>query len=327
MIGELLLEVENLTVSFGEVRAVDEVSFEVAAGPFGLGLVGESGSGKTSVARAVVRLIDADGGRVRFEGTDVFALRGRALRRFRQAAQIVFQDTDGTLDPRMRVGPALAEAVTAHRKLDRSQVSERIDALLDEVGLEGRHRRRFPHQLSGGQRQRVAIARALAVEPRLLVLDEPTSALDVTVQARVLDLIARLRDQHALAYLLISHNLAVVERLCEHTVVLYRGKVVEAGPTEVLLTQPAHPYTQALRAAVPELENVQRAPQSRVVTAARTDESAACPYYGRCPLAVDLCRSDVPPLREVERRRVACHRAEEALAGEAAGDRAAGTAS
>jgi oligopeptide/dipeptide ABC transporter ATP-binding protein len=325
--GEPLLAVEDLRVSFGEVRAVDEVSFEVAPGPFGLGLVGESGSGKTSIARAVVRLIDADGGRIRFEGADVLALRGRALRRFRQAAQIVFQDTDGTLDPRMHVGPALAEAVTAHRKLDRPRVSERIDALLDEVGLETGHRRRFPHQLSGGQRQRVAIARALAVEPRLLVLDEPTSALDVTVQARVLDLIARLRDEHALAYLLISHNLAVVERLCELTVVLYRGKVVEAGPTEVLLSRPAHPYTQALRAAVPELENVRRAPRSRAVTTARADESAACPYYGRCPLAVELCRDDPPLLREVERRRVACHRAEDALAGEAAGDRAARTAS
>ncbi|HZQ15602.1 MAG TPA: ABC transporter ATP-binding protein [Gaiellaceae bacterium] len=318
MTAEPLLEVENLRVTFGAVCAVDGVSFAVAAGPFGLGLVGESGSGKTSIARAVVRLVDADGGRVRFEGADVLALRGRALRRFRQAAQIVFQDTDGTLDPRMRVGPALAEAVTAHRKLDRARVSERVDLLLDEVGLETRHRRRFPHQLSGGQRQRVAIARALAVEPRLLVLDEPTSALDVTVQARVLDLVARLRDERALAYLLISHNLAVVERLCERTVVLYRGRVVEAGPTEVLLLRPAHPYTQALRAAVPELENARRPPRIGAAAVERSGEPAACPYYGRCPLAVELCRDDAPPLREVAGRHVACHRAEDALAGEAA---------
>jgi peptide/nickel transport system ATP-binding protein len=324
-----LLEVDDLEVTFGEVRAVDHVSFEVGAGPFGLGLVGESGSGKTTIARAVVRLVDADGGRIRFGGADVLELRGGALRRFRQAAQIVFQDTDGTLDPRMRVGTALAEAVTAHRKLARPVVSERVDALLDEVGLESRHRRRFPHQLSGGQRQRVAIARALAVEPRLLVLDEPTSALDVTVQARVLDLIARLRDEHALAYLLISHNLAVVERLCEESVVLYRGKVAEAGPTRLLLTRPAHPYTQALRAAVPEIEAGQRlrggaAPGGR----GRTEGApAACPYFGRCPLAVERCRVEVPALRDVDGRRVACHRAEEALAGAAVAEHAPRTAS
>jgi peptide/nickel transport system ATP-binding protein len=317
---EHLLEVEDLTVSFGPVRAVDQVSFEIAPGPFGLGLVGESGSGKTTIARAVVRLVDADSGRVRFEGGDVLALRGGALRRFRQKAQIVFQDTDGTLDPRMRVGKTLAEAVTVHKKLPRAAVGGRVERLLSEVGLESRHRRRFPHELSGGQRQRVAIARALAVEPRLLVLDEPTSALDVTVQARVLELIARLRDEHALAYLLISHNLAVVEQLCEQTMVLYLGRVVEAGPTQLLLARPAHPYTQALRAAVPDLDGRQRLRGSAVIgERSRPDEApAACTYFERCPLGIDRCRTEAPPLREVDRRRVACHRAEDALARAAA---------
>jgi len=310
----LLLEVRDLVVSFDGVRAVEGVSFEIAPGPFGLGLVGESGSGKTTIARAVVRLLEADRGEIRFLGADVRRLRRAALRRYRQSVQIVFQDPDGTLDPRMRIGAALAEAVTAHRKLPRAVVNERVDRLLHEVGLEERYRRRFPHQLSGGQRQRVAIARALAVEPRLLVLDEPTSALDVTVQAKVLELIAQLRDQHALAYLLISHNLAVIEQLCEETVVLYRGRVLEVGPTEQLLNRPAHPYTQALRAAVPDLEPRVRASAAAAAALPVRHETARCPYYTRCPLAVERCRDEQPLLRDVAGRSVACHRAEDALA-------------
>ncbi len=309
-----LLSVRNLSVRYDGFRAVDDVSFDVAPGPFGLGLVGESGSGKTTIARAVVRLVGAELGEISFEGSDVLQLSGRALRRYRQAAQIVFQDPDGTLDPRMRIGPALAEAVNAHRKRPRDAVARRVESLLHEVGLESRHRPRFPHQLSGGQRQRVAIARALAVEPRLLVLDEPTSALDVTVQARVLELIGRLRREHSLAYLLISHNLAVIEQLCEETAVLYRGKLVEVGPTARLLSRPAHPYTQALRAAVPELEARPRTRRADATADHDADDAVtACPYAPRCPLALERCRVEPPPLREVDGRRVACHRAGEAL--------------
>jgi peptide/nickel transport system ATP-binding protein len=311
-----LLEVRELAVRFGSVRAVDGVSFDLARGPFGLGLVGESGSGKTTIARAVVRLVDADQGTVHFDGTDVLELAGAALRRYRQAAQIVFQDPDGTLDPRMRIGSALAEAVTAHRRLPREAVVERVDRLLDEVGLDNQHRRRFPHQLSGGQRQRVAIARALAVEPRLLILDEPTSALDVTVQARMLKLIAGLREMHALAYLLISHNLAVVEQLCEETLVLYLGRIVEAGPTDTLLSRPGHPYTQALRAAVPDLEAKLPVRDAGTADAPASveDWASACAYHPRCPMAIARCRIETPQVRKVEGRRVACHRAEDALA-------------
>ncbi len=311
-----LLQVRDLTVRYGGALAVDGVSLDVPRGPFGLGLVGESGSGKTTIARAVVRLVRVEQGSIDFDGTDVLALRGTALRRFRQSAQIVFQDTDGTLDPRMRIGAALAEAVTAHQRLARTAVAARVDQLLREVELQPDHRRRFPHQLSGGQRQRVAIARALAVEPRLLVLDEPTSALDVTVQARILELVDRLRDAHSLSYLLISHNLAVVERLCEATAVLYLGRVVETGPTGVLLSRPAHPYTQALRAAVPELEHEPR-PRVPVAADGSTVEAgteSACRYAPRCPLASGRCRNEVPLLREVDGRQVACHHAENALA-------------
>jgi oligopeptide/dipeptide ABC transporter ATP-binding protein len=313
-----LLEVRDLYVRLGHVQAVDGVSFDVPAGPSGVGLVGESGSGKSTIARAVTRLVEPQRGSIRFEGAAILDLHGRALRRYRHTAQIVFQDPDGTLDPRMRIEHTLAEAVTVHSRMRKGAVRTRVSSLLEEVGLAEGHRRRYPHQLSGGQRQRVAIARALAVEPRLLVLDEPTSALDVTVQALILELFARLRVERGLAYLLISHNLAVVDRLCEETVVLYRGRIAETGPTAVVLAAPAHPYTRALRAAVPDIE---RTPAPTRPTAERNGASraaaadaGACPYAPRCPLAVARCLSDVPQLRTIAGRVVACHRAEDALA-------------
>ena len=310
-----MLEIRDLTVRYGPVTALDRVTLTVPNGPYGVGLVGESGSGKTTLCRAVIRLVPAAGGEIRFDGADVLRARGVALRRYRRATQIVFQDPDSTLDPRMRVGAAIAEGLNAHRIAPRADVDARVRELLIEVGLESEFAQRLPHQLSGGQRQRVAIARALAVQPSVLVLDEPTSALDVTVQARVLALIARLREERSLAYLLISHNLAVVERLCEWTAVLYLGCLVEQGPTELLLSRPAHPYTRALRAAVPDLDSTLPAPALRSSeppsVASRPD---ACPFHPRCPLAVDRCRAERPALREVAGRSVACHRAEESVA-------------
>jgi len=209
-----LLEIAGLSVRFGPVRAVDGVSLELPAGPFGLGLVGESGSGKTTIGRAVLRLARISGGQIRFEGADLATLRGRALQDYRRAAQIVFQDPDTSLDPRMRVGSSIREALHAHHVVPRRLSAERARDLLAEVGLDPGFTSRYPHQLSGGQRQRVAIARALSVQPRLLVLDEPTSALDVRAQARVLGLIARLRAERKLSYLLITHNVAIVSELC-----------------------------------------------------------------------------------------------------------------
>lgn len=311
-----LLEIEALVVTFGPVRAVDGVSLTLPAGPYGLGLVGESGSGKTTLGRAVLRLVPAAGGWIRVRGRDISGLRGSDLKRYRRAVQIVFQDPDSTLDPRMRVGSALAEALRTHRVVPHARIPARVDELLVEVGLEPVHARRFPHQLSGGQRQRVAIARAMAVEPAVLVLDEPTSALDVTVQARVLDLIRRLRTSHALAYLLVSHNLAVVEELCEETAVMYVGQVVERGPTPRLLARPAHPYTVALRSAVPEIDLGAR--RERIVLHGSLPDPAApppaCRFHTRCPIAIEVCRTQTPPLRSIEPGRlVACHRAEEVL--------------
>ncbi|MHB8468831.1 MAG: oligopeptide/dipeptide ABC transporter ATP-binding protein [Gaiellaceae bacterium] len=311
-----MLSVHDLQVSFGPVRAVTGVSFSLEDGPYGLGLVGESGSGKTTIGRAVMRLLPTSGGELLWDGKRVEELRGGALKAYRRAVQIVFQDPDGTLDPRMRVGQTLGEILRVHRVVPRDRVRDRVAELLIEVGLEPEHAGRYPHQLSGGQRQRVAIARALAVKPELLVLDEPTSALDVTVQGRILETIARLRTERKLAYLLISHNLAVVEQLCEQTLVLYLGKVVESGPTSLLLARPAHPYTQALRAAVPELELVPE--RERVIVpgipASAADPPPGCPFHPRCPLAVERCRIEVPVLRPVHGRLAACHRSEEAFA-------------
>jgi oligopeptide/dipeptide ABC transporter ATP-binding protein len=322
--GPPLLEVTDLAVRFGPVRAVDEVSLRLAAGPFGLGLVGESGSGKSTIGRAVVRLVAAAGGQIRFEGKDVAALRGSALKRYRRAAQIVFQDPDNSLDPRMRIGASVAEPLIAHRIVARRLAAGRARELLAEVGLDPELAGRYPHQLSGGQRQRVAIARALSVQPRLLVLDEPTSAIDVKAQARILRLIAELRAGRKLAYLLITHNLGIVSELCEQTAVLYLGRVVESGPTSELLNVPAHPYTQALRSAVPEIDMAAR--RSRLVLPGEPPDAASpppgCVFHPRCPLAIDRCATEVPALREVRPgRQAACHRAEEVLAGVRTGAR------
>ena len=317
MADDVMLSVRDLRVDYGPVRAVDGVSLTVTAGPFGIGLVGESGSGKTTVGRAILRLVPAAGGTISFEGQDVLRLRGRRLLEYRRAAQLVFQDADNSLDPRQRVGAAIGEVLTVHG-LPRAAVRDRVAALLAEAALDPALASRYPHQLSGGQRQRAAIARALAVSPRLLVLDEPTSALDVTAQSRVLATVRRLRAERALSCLLITHNLAIVGELCEQTAVLYLGRIAETGPTASLLERPAHPYTLALRSAVPEVDPARR--RSRIILPGGAPVALArppgCAFHPRCPLAIDKCRVTVPEPRPVAPgREAACHRAEEVLAG------------
>src|SRR5580704_14814627 len=313
MADDILRDVRDLRVNFGPVRAVDGVSLAISRGPFGIALVGESGSGKTTVGRAILRLVPVSGGTIAF-GQDVLGLRGPRLRAYRRAAQIVFQDADNSLDPRMRIGATIGEVLIAHGLTGRGAVGDRVAALLSEAALDPALASRYPHQLSGGQRQRVAIARALAVSPRLLVLDEPTSALDVTAQARILALVRRLRDERQLAYLLITHNLAIIPGLCEQMVVLYLGRVAEAGPTGELLARPAHPYTLALRSAVPAVEASAR--RSRIILPGDAPHAAApppgCAFHPRCPLAIEICRTSVPQPRPVAPgRQVACHRGEE----------------
>ncbi|WP_258573847.1 ABC transporter ATP-binding protein [Actinomadura parmotrematis] len=298
-----MLSADRLTLGYGRHRVVHDVSLDVAPDAGGVAVIGESGSGKTTIARALLGLVEPVRGRALFEGADIARLDRAGRARYRAAVQPVFQDGGEALDPRMRVGASIEEALRMRRG-DGPTVAELLAGVGLDPGLAGRR----PHLLSGGQRQRVVIARALAVDPRLLVLDEPTSALDVTVQARVLRLLAGLRAERGLGLLLITHDLAVVAGLCATVHVLFAGRVVESGPVAAVLGSPAHPYTRALREAVPRLGAVHR-------PAGRPDAPPAadgCPYRSRCPLAVDRCATEPPALEAVDGdRRAACHRAGE----------------
>ncbi|MEV0595003.1 ABC transporter ATP-binding protein [Nonomuraea cavernae] len=288
-----MLRAEGVTLGYGGTPVVHDVSLDITEG--GVGLIGESGSGKTTLARAFLGLLTPMSGNIWYGDQ---TLKKADQRRFRKDVQPVFQAE--ALDPRMRIGGSVAEGLPRDER-------HRVPELLRQVGLDPELAERRPHQLSGGQRQRVVIARALAVGPRLLILDEPTSALDVTVQARILDLLASLDTER----LLITHNLAVVGRLCRTSHVLFAGRVVEAGATAELLDRPAHPYTLALRDAVPKLGG--RPPVARGRTEARPAETG-CAFRLRCPLAVAACER-APALRETAGRQVACHRAEDVLDG------------
>jgi oligopeptide transport system ATP-binding protein len=316
-----LLEVQNLRVHFpvkqgvfarvrGHVRAVDDVSLTVAAGET-VGLVGESGCGKTTLGRTVIRLVEPTGGTIRFEGEDLTRLRGAALRAKRRQFQMIFQDPFSSLNPRLTVGESIGEALDLHRLTPtREARRQRIGELLAGVGLDAAQAERFPHEFSGGQRQRIGIARALAVEPRLIVCDEPVSALDVSVQAQVVNLLQDLQRDRGLAYLFISHDLAVVEHLSHRIVVMYLGRIVEVGPAKELCRTPRHPYTQALISAVPVVDP--DAKRQRIILAGDVPSPihppGGCPFHPRCPVAESRCRTEVPPLRETgEGQQVACH--------------------
>jgi len=245
-----LLAITNVTLAYGKRVVVDDVSLTVPTGPFGLGLIGESGSGKTTIARAALGLLPVKSGVIAVDGMNLARLSRSERRNYRRIVQPVFQDGTEVLDPRMTVRASLQEAL---RVVGRPAHGDVVADLLVDVGLRADVMKLHPHQLSGGQRQRVAIARALATEPRLLILDEPTSALDVTVQARVLDLFEKLREERQLSFLLITHNLAIVDRLCDEAAVISAGKIVERGTTADVLGDPRHAYTKKLIASVPRL--------------------------------------------------------------------------
>jgi oligopeptide/dipeptide ABC transporter ATP-binding protein len=310
------LRAQAIDVRYGPVTALHGVSLELRAGAHGLALVGESGSGKTTMARALLGLIRPSSGRVEFDGNDLHHLGRDVRRRYRREVQPVFQEAHDALDPRMSVRSAIVEALKLGGDLPRSAVAQRCDQALRSVELDPDLLRRKPHQISGGQRQRVVIARALAIEPELLILDEPTSALDVTVQAKILTLLAGLQTSRQLSYLLITHNLGIVERLCHDIHVLFGGHTVETGPSAQVLARPAHPYTVALRAAVPQFGKAPDPPPRPVSSLAAGE---GCVYQHRCPLVTDHCRRVPPPLLpRPGGRTVACHRVDDVLAGEAA---------
>jgi len=277
------------------VRAVEDVSFAIGPGA-AFGLVGESGCGKSTVARALLRLIEPDAGRVLYRGEDMLAARGAALKALRRRLQIVFQDPYSSLDPRQSVGSALAEPMRVHGIAAGRAARDRAAALLEEVGLPPSALDRFPHEFSGGQRQRIGIARALTVEPELIVADEPVSALDVSVQAQVLLLLRDLRERRGLSFLFVSHDLSVVRWFCDRVAVMYLGHIVEEGPVDRVLAEPLHPYARMLRDASPVPDPARRAALPRIV--GEIPSAAApppgCPFHPRCPHAMPVCAERMP---------------------------------
>ncbi len=299
---EALLEVAGLRKHFrgkdgrAVVRAVDGVGFALGRGET-LGIVGESGCGKSTLARTVLRLTEPTAGAIRFDGDDLLALDRRALRARRRDMQIVFQDPYASLDPRLTVGAIVAEPLAIHRVGDRRARARRVAELLATVGLEPEAAARYPHEFSGGQRQRIGIARAIALEPKLVIADEPVSALDLSIQSQILNLLVELRRRLGLAYIFISHDLAVVEHVSDRVAVMYLGRIVETAAADDLFDAPKHPYTQALISAIPEPDPARR--RERIVLAGDIPNPEApppgCPFHPRCPQAMDRCRGEAPP--------------------------------
>ncbi|WP_085043787.1 ABC transporter ATP-binding protein [Ensifer aridi] len=315
-----LLKVENLTKHYPTaagflekaapvVRAVEDVSFSVEAGET-LCIVGESGCGKSTIARLLMRLIDPTSGRVLIDGTDIAGLKKHELRAWRRRMQMVFQDPFSSLNPRLTAGQIITEPVENFERLSRKQRQALAADLLGKVGMSPELMNRLPSEMSGGQRQRLGIARALALQPAVIIADEAVSALDVSVQAQILNLLMDLQQQLGIAFIFISHDLSVVEHIGHRVAVMYLGRIVELSSCEALFAKPVHPYTEALIAAapVPDPARVRvQAPLEGEVPSP-IDPPRGCAFHPRCPLAVERCRLDVPPLVPLaDGRLVACH--------------------
>ncbi|MBI3374671.1 MAG: dipeptide ABC transporter ATP-binding protein [Betaproteobacteria bacterium] len=320
---EALLEVTDLVKHFSVssglrgraasvVRAIDGVSFSIRRGET-LGLVGESGCGKTTTGRCVLQLERATSGRIRFDGSDITDMNQSELRQVRRSMQVIFQDPYSSLNPRMSICDILAEPIKVHGLVpDKAKREERVRELLAQVGLLPQHARRFPHQLSGGQRQRVGIARALAMEPKLIVCDEPVSALDVSIQAQIINLLENLQARLGLTYLFIAHDLSVVRHISDRVAVMYLGHIVELADRQALYEEPLHPYTHALLSAVPIPDPKLEASRERMVLRGEVpsplNPPSGCVFHPRCPIAVDRCSAEIPPLREIRSGHwAACH--------------------
>ena len=322
MSADVLLRVERMEVHFPllrphlwsaqrVVRAVDGISFDVRRGST-FGIVGESGSGKTTAALAVMRLVEITGGRVMLDADELSALQGEALRKARRRVQMIFQDPYASLNPRDRASDIVAEPMRLTGLGSAAEQRERVRELFAQVGLRPDQMPLFPHQFSGGQRQRIGIARALATRPELVVCDEPVSALDVAIQAQIVNLLTQLQAEYGLTYLFISHDLGVVQYLCDEIAVMYLGQVVERAPRAALFGDPLHPYTWALLSSVPRVGRRRRSGFRRLKIEgdppSPIDPPKGCRFASRCPYAVERCRGEAPPLRLAgEAHSVACH--------------------
>ena len=319
---EPLIRVQNLKKHFpitagvfrrqvGTVKAVDGISFDLLPKET-LGLVGESGCGKTTAGRTVLNLYTATEGKVYFGQTEVTALGGNQLRLIRQKMQMIFQDPQDSLNPRMTVGSIISEPLMEHTKASGSQRTERVEELLQAVGLNAKYMNRYPHEFSGGQRQRIGVARALALNPEFIICDEPIAALDVSIQAQVVNLLEDLQEKFGLTYLFISHDLGMIRHIARRVAVMYLGHIVEIATSQDLYRRPQHPYTQALLSAVPTHDPVREQTRERIILTgdvpSPADPPSGCPFRTRCPSAESKCAEEVPELRQIGTgHRVACH--------------------
>jgi oligopeptide transport system ATP-binding protein len=317
-----LLDVKHLSMHFpilagvfrrqiGAIKAVDDVSFQIGRGE-ALGLVGESGCGKSTTGRLIMRLYRPTSGSIEFDGTDITGLEGEALRRIRPRMQMIFQDPQACLNPRLTVGSIIAEPFDEHSRLRRAEKNEKVEHLMESVGLNPKFLNRYPHEFSGGQRQRIGIARALALEPELIVCDEPIAALDVSIQAQVMNLLRDLQDEFGLTFLFISHDLSMVRHFADRVAVMYLGKIAELAEADTLFAQPKHPYTRALLSAVPVPDPAVEATRKHIILKGDVPSPAnppkGCRFSTRCPDAIEKCFSDEPAWRRLgDGRHVACH--------------------
>jgi oligopeptide transport system ATP-binding protein len=321
--SNILLTVDHLNKDFmagnglfstrfgAKVSAVKDVSFEIASGET-LGLVGESGSGKSTTGRCIIRLTNPTSGKILMDGQDVAHLRGKALKNFRKEVQIVFQDPQASLNPRMTIGEIIREPLIIHQIGTKAEQIATAKDLLEIVGLNSEHINRYPHEFSGGQRQRIGIARALALRPKLIICDEPVSALDVSIQAQVLNLLKSLQDEFGLTYLFIAHDLGVVQHISDRVAVMYLGVIVELGEVNALYGSPHHPYSQSLLSAIPVPDPKEQKTRKRILLAgdppSPIDPPSGCRFRTRCPIAQSICAEQVPEMREVEPTHFcACH--------------------
>jgi oligopeptide transport system ATP-binding protein len=319
--GEVLLSVKNLKMHFpikggllgrtqGYVKAVDGVTFDIFKGET-FGLVGESGCGKSTTGRALLRLLEATSGSVRFDGKDIFALSENELRTARREMQLIFQDPFSSLNPRLSVGETLDRVLKIHGLGTKEERENRIKEILELVGLTSFHMRRYPHEFSGGQRQRIGIARALTLNPKLIVLDEPVSALDVSIQSQVVNLLEDLQEQLGLTYLFVSHGLNIVRHISDRVGVMYLGKMVELADSDTLFEAPKHPYTQALMSANP-IANPRLRDKPKIIlqgdVPSPINPPSGCYFHTRCPYAQPKCREEAPEfVKTGENQYVACH--------------------